>query len=92
MEITQERVKPIRLTVVGIAMGDISGFRDDIELILSHWHRSTSALAKPAGVHRNTLLNWRRGRCLPRDPLSFMVIKRCAEDIRRSLAEQPSQQ
>ncbi|WP_303678129.1 hypothetical protein [Dehalococcoides mccartyi] len=88
MDITQERVKPIHLTSVGAAMMEIDCFKDDIELILAHWKRSTSALAKPAGVHRNTLINWRRGRCLPRDPLAYVVIKECASDIRKSLGQQ----
>ncbi len=60
-------------------------FRKDLILILEHYR--IAALASKLGVVPNCIHLWRRGKYMPRETLTYEIVKICAEDIRKQLSE-----
>ncbi len=75
----------IRGDMVGEAADRLDQFREDLKLILEHYQ--VGAMARKLGVDPVQIRRWRRGNALPRDTLTYEIVRICAEEIRKQLSE-----
>ncbi len=71
--------------MVGEAADRLDQFREDLKLILEHYR--VAALASKLGVDPDCIHLWRQGKSLPRETLTYEIVKICAEEIRKQLSE-----
>ena len=74
----------IRGGMVGEAADRLDQFREDLKLILEHYQ--VGALASKLGVDPDQMHLWRRGKQMPRETLTYEIVKICAEEIRKQLS------
>ncbi|PVV83518.1 hypothetical protein [Dehalogenimonas alkenigignens] len=82
----QQRTKRIPLKTIGPAQARLLGLKDDVQLILSYYQRTPSALARSLNISRYSVLAWKKGKYYPKEPLHVLAIMLCAEEIRAKLS------
>ena len=75
----------IQGVMVVTAVDRLDQFRKDLNLVLEHYR--ITALARKLGVHPDCIHLWRQGKYLPRETLTYEIVKICAVDIRKQLPE-----